>query len=123
MFSNVDDIEIALGNTGSVPSDTADPEYSAATGHRQISVRSAFLMIQTREMQGGEPIFLQVPGHPHLFVFRPDSTADPVTWSIVLWQDQYTGTAGRDVSATSLPGKGRAQVQETSWSSVKALFR
>jgi hypothetical protein len=50
-------------------------------------------------MEGGEPVFLQVPGHPHLFIFRPDSTgypANPVTWSIVVWQDQNTGgTAAR----------------------------
>jgi hypothetical protein len=95
MFNNIDNVEIALANPGSVPSDSADPEYSAASGHRQIFVSSAFLMIQTREMQGGEPVFLQVPGHPHMFIFRPDSTANPVTWSIVLWADQNTGSSAR----------------------------
>jgi hypothetical protein len=123
MFSSADDVEIALANTGSVPSDTADPEYSAASGHRQIFVSSAFLMIQTREMQGGEPVFLQVPGHPHTFIFRPDSTADPVTWSIVLWADQNTGEAVRDASANFVPREADTQVQGTSWSSVKALFQ
>jgi hypothetical protein len=123
MFNNIDDVEIALANTGSVPSEDPDPEYSAATGHMQIFVPSAFLMIQTREMQGGEPIFLQVPGHPHLFVFRPDSTADPVTWSIVLWVDQNTGLGAWNPSGSFLLGEGDAQTEDTSWSTIKNLYR
>jgi hypothetical protein len=74
-------------------------------------------------MQGGEPIFLQVPGHPHLFVFRPDSTADPVTWSIVLWVDQNTGLGAWNPSGSFLLGEGDAQTEDTSWSTIKNLYR
>jgi hypothetical protein len=123
MFDNIDDVEIALANTGSVPSESADPEYSAATGHRQISVPSAFLQIQTREMQGGEPVFLMVPGHPHRFIFRPDSTANPATWTIVLWEDQNTGFQARDASVTFLIGEADAQTEDTTWSTIKNLYR
>jgi hypothetical protein len=110
MLDGVDNIEVALANDGATPSEYPEVEYGAETGHRQILVPSAFLKIQTRRMQGGEPVFLQAPGRPHLLVFRPDSTgypADPVTWSIVVWQDQNTaGNAARAGALVADAGAG-----------------
>jgi hypothetical protein len=96
LFDQVESFEIDLIHSGAEPSDRQD--FPASDGFMQIPT-IALLRVTTREGDAGDPLILLVNNQPATFIFGPDSTETPVTWKIVLHQDQSTiGRVGHQIA-------------------------
>jgi hypothetical protein len=110
MFDHANLIDIELSHVGSRPS-TYTVQYPPEEGYREIRVSNVFLLVYARWMDSGEPVAFLIDGDEQTFVFRPDSTVTPVTWTIIYQRDDHIGFAGR------------TKVFDMSWGNLKDLYR
>jgi len=89
MFDQVENIQIRLDVVNPFPSPYS--EYPAEEGHEVIEVPFVRIEVLTREGDEGDPLIYLVNDDQARFIFKPDSTQNPVTWKIVYQKDLSTG--------------------------------
>jgi hypothetical protein len=110
MFSQVLSVELSLGEEiTDTPSDL--PEYPASEGYRRVLIPQVFLSVETRIE--GELWSLRVEGDPAKFIFAPDRSTDPTSYSVIYQQDLHSsGRGGDDGTPTA----------KTTWGGIKSLW-
>jgi hypothetical protein len=91
MFTDVISIDINLESSGPTPSDL--PLYPASEGYLRVLVPQVFISVETQI--DGEMWTLKVEGDPAKFIFAPDFSVSPTTYSIIYQQDLHI--AAREV--------------------------
>jgi len=108
MFASVISVAIDLGELATGPS--TDDAYPDSLGYLEVDAEHVYISIETRI--DGELWTLKVEGDPARFIVAPDSASTPVMYALIHQYDlDRSGWRPDRVTA------------ETSWGSLKSLFR
>ena len=99
-------IDIDLKSDEAEVTDSDHIDYPASQGYRKILVNPVTINVETRIE--GELWTLKVENDAAKFIFKPDRTDDPTTYTLIYQQDLHTGLLRLTL--------------DSSWTTIKGLF-